>query len=149
MSFLSAMLATLALSAPPAAPADAAQSSQPESVAYICSYMRHGRSNADPRSRTDLRLVRRGDQTTSQWTLAWPDRPEVVATGFAASVGIHGSEGLRWQENGAGKRAYVAYSENRLADGATVLWFSLNRPSLWETPGYICQSEPSQTGVER
>ena len=122
---------------------------QSQSVAYICGYMRNGRSNPDPRSHTDLRLTRRVVQSGSEWTLSRPGQPDVVATGFPARFGIHGSEGMRWQENGAEKRAYITYAEDGLADGSRVLWFSLNRPSLWETPGYICQSELPQAGVAR
>jgi hypothetical protein len=122
---------------------------QSQTVAYVCGYMRNGRSNPDPTSRPDLRLTRRAAQSGSLWTLSRPGQPEIVATGFPAVFGVHGSEGMRWQENGAEKRAYITYAEDRLSDGSRVLWFSFNRPSLWETPGYICQSEPPQAGVAR
>jgi hypothetical protein len=141
------MVEALALALQPPAPSH--PDAEPQTVAYICGYMRNGRSNPDPRARTDLRLTRRTVQSGSEWTISRLGQPDIAAAGFPARFGIHGSEGMRWQENGAEKRAFITYAEDALADGSRVLWFSLNRPSLWETPGYICQSETPQAGVER
>ena len=144
------MVGALALLVTAIVPADAPQGAPEQSISYACSFVRSQRDNPDPRVRADLRMMRHGRAETSQWTLTWPDRPEVTATGFAAEFGsVGGSQGLRWEEGGAEKRAYISFSDLTLPDGSSAFWMSMNRPSLWGGRGYICQSEPPATGVDR
>jgi hypothetical protein len=144
------MVMAFALLVTATARADTIQESPEQSITYACSFVRNPRDNPDPRAHADLRMIRHGLSQTSQWTLTWPDRPEVNATGFAAEFGsVGGSQGLRWDENGAEKRAYISFSDLRLPDGSSALWMSMNRPSLWQGHGYVCQSELSQRGVSR
>jgi hypothetical protein len=117
---------------------------QESGAAFACSYVRNPRNVPDPRRHADLRMVRHGVGEAAQWTLAWPDRPVITATSFPVEFGsVGGSQGLRWQENGASKTAYISFSDVVMEGGSTAFWMSMDRPSLWQPPGYACQSMPS------
>jgi hypothetical protein len=126
------------------------QDSAPQETSYMCWRVRGDGDEVDESRPADLRMVRHGQSETAQWTLAWPGRPDITATGFPAEFGsVGGSQGLRWQENGADKTAYISFSDLQLANGATALWMSMDRPSLWQGRGIICRSQPSRTEISQ
>jgi hypothetical protein len=142
------MVAVLALIVAGAALAGVAEETPQQDIAFACSITRGDDDEVDPRRHADFRMIRHGSSPTGLWTLVWPGRPGIDATGFEAEFGSVGeSLGLRWQENGVGKTAYISFSDVRLADGSSSFWMSMDRPSLWQGAGIVCQSEPSQTGA--
>lgn len=127
-----------------------AQESAPQDIAYACSITRGDNDEVDPRRHADFRMVRHGPSPTAQWTIVRAGQLEINAAGFEAEFGsVGGSQGLRWRESGTEKTAYISFSDIRLADGSSSFWMSMDRPSLWQGAGIVCQSEPSQSGDDR
>jgi hypothetical protein len=117
-------------------------------VAYACAITGGDDDEVDPRRHADFNMVQHGSSPTAHWTIARPGRPEIDAAGFEAEFGsVGGSVGLRWHENGAEKTAYISFSDVRLADGSSSFWMSMDRPSLWQGAGIICQSGPAGSGA--
>jgi hypothetical protein len=140
----------LALLAAGAALTGGGQDAPRQDVAYSCATTRGDNDEVDPRRHADFRMVRHGSSPTSPWTIARPGRPEITATPFEAQFGSVGeSLGLRWQEDDAGKTAYISFSDFQLADGSSSFWMSMDRPSLWQGAGIVCQSEPAPAGAGR
>jgi hypothetical protein len=120
----------------------AAVPADPGNRVFIC---QHFQADADNGSvREDLRIVQVGslNDTTGQWTIQWPGQPPIAAAPFSASFGsVGGSIGLRWQDaNGRQKQAYISFSDIH-GSGKIFFWLSLDRPSLWQAPGYGCESQ--------
>ena len=107
---------------------------------FGCEYFKTDREAADKWvHQVDLRIVERADGT---WTIELDKYATAVATPFPAQFGSVGrSLGLRWRSaRGHEKTAYISFSDAKLPDGMQIFWFNYDRPSLWKTPGYFCQS---------
>jgi hypothetical protein len=119
--------------------------SAPESV-FACQYFRNDAEASDGSVHTvDLRVAKRTDGT---WTLQRQNDAVVIATEFPADFGsIGGSVGLRW-EDGKGKRktAYISYSDIVAPAGKKYFWLSFDHPSLWQAPGFGCESQGDAAG---
>jgi len=108
---------------------------------YACRYFRNEREAGDGWvSIVDMRIVERPDGT---WTVEMANEPSAIATAFRAQFGSVGrSLGLRWQDKkGNTKTAYISFSDVAIPSGIKYFWLSFDRPSLWKTPGYGCQSQ--------
>jgi NADH-quinone oxidoreductase subunit H len=107
---------------------------------FACAFVR--RSSEEPKSFVDLRAERISDGQGERWRLDWADGRSASADTFAVNFGsVGGSTGLRWvNQDGATKQAFVSYSDLALPDGQKAMFLSLDKPSLWQPPGYICQT---------
>ncbi|MGQ0590487.1 MAG: hypothetical protein ACT4N8_13320 [Sphingosinicella sp.] len=106
---------------------------------FACSFVRS--ANDEPGSVVDLRVERRSDAAGERWRLDWAEGRSAEARPFEAEFGsVGGSSGIEWTENGETKRAYISYSDISLPNGQIAMFLSLDRPSLWQPPGYVCQT---------
>jgi hypothetical protein len=114
---------------------------------FVCQLFRNDREAERPIVREDIKFVQSGSlhDSTGRWTVSWAGLPPVTAQPFEASFGsIGGSVGLRWTAaDGKQKKAFISFSDVHSGDGKIYFWLSLDRPSLWQTPGYGCESRPT------
>jgi hypothetical protein len=118
----------------------AAQSQTTDTV-FACQYFRTEREASDGDVHVvDLRAVRHADAT---WTLEWADKPPVSAISFPSEFGsVGGSVGLRWRDvKGKEMKAYISFSDIGNDNGKQYFWLNLKRPSLWQPPGFGCESQ--------
>ena len=118
-----------------------AQSAANSETVFACELFHDERQAADGWvHQVDLRLAERAN---GSWTVEGADQALAIATAFPAQFGSVGrSLGLRWQDsNGNKKTAYISFSDVALPNGMKYFWLSFDRPSLWKTPGYGCQSQ--------
>ena len=116
---------------------------------FSCQLFHNDRDAGRGVVREDLQIVQSGSphDSTGHWTMMWPGRPPVTAQPFDADFGsVGGSIGLRWTAaDGKQKKAFISFSDIASKDGEIHFWLGLDRPSLWQPPGYVCgpKSEPS------
>jgi len=126
-----AMMGGLALAAP--------EQRMERSDVFACSFV--ARVDDEPGSVVDLRAERRSSATGEHWQLDWAEGRSAYARAFEAEFGsVGGSTGIEWTESGETKRAYISYSDIVLPAGQKAMFLSLDRPSLWQPPGYVCQT---------
>jgi hypothetical protein len=133
-----ALLAVASVGLRTAADAPKAPSSD---VVFACQFFRNDSEAQDGVvGFVDIRVLKRADGT---WTLERNDEPLVTATPFLAYFGSVGrSLGLRWQDKrGKVRTAFLSYLDVVLPAGKEYFWPSFDRPSLWRTPGYGCESQ--------
>ncbi len=112
-----------------------------KSDVFACAYV--ATANDDPdRHIVDLRAERWVSASGEHWQLDWTKGASVQADAFSAEFGsIGGSTGISWtDQNGAKKRAFVSYSDIVLPDGQKAMFLSIDKPSLWQPPGYFCST---------
>ena len=117
------------------------QPSRAADTVFACQYFHTDREASDGSVHVvDLRAVRHADKT---WTLEWANKSAVVAKSFPANFGsIGGSVGLEWQDaKGNPQKAFLAFGDVIDGSGKEYFWLNLKRPSLWQTPGYGCESQ--------
>ncbi|HEY1607458.1 MAG TPA: hypothetical protein VGF77_17870 [Allosphingosinicella sp.] len=132
-----------------ASPSTAQEDSAPTRI-FSCHFVRSEREAAHPTLQEDLRIVQSGSpyDATGRWTLSWPGQAPLTAEPFEASFGsVGGSVGLQWTAtNGKAKKAFISFSDIHSDNDRIYFWLSLDRPSLWQSPGYVCgarSAEPS------
>ena len=108
---------------------------------FACSYMKDEKSDPDSHI-VDLRAERRATSDGDIWQLDFADGSSVQGRAFDASFGsIGGGTGIEWRDkDNKTRRAFVSYSDIRLPNGQKAMFLSLNKPSLWQSPGYVCQT---------
>jgi NADH-quinone oxidoreductase subunit H len=115
--------------------------SVPSSDVFACAYVKNLKSDPDSHL-TDLRAERRQTSGGEVWRLDFAGGASVEGKAFEASFGsVGGGTGIEWRDQ-AGKthRAFISYSDIVMANGQKAMFLSLNRPSLWQPPGYVCQT---------
>ena len=120
----------------------------PANESYVCQFLKKEADKvAEPLPREDLRLVRESGEkaSLSSWTIIWPGKAPIRATSFDASFGsIGGSQAFKWNdENGKERKAFISFSDIVSPTRKPAFWLGLEKPSLWETPGYFCAPEPN------
>ncbi|WP_447762741.1 hypothetical protein [Sphingopyxis panaciterrae] len=101
----------------------------------------------DDKRPPDMVLTRQGKMSdaSASWLVQWAGKEPVSAMAFEANYGsVGGSTGLRWSEDGRERVAFVSYSDIKMANGSEAFWLSFDKPSLWQPPGYVCDSGSSQ-----
>jgi hypothetical protein len=108
---------------------------------FACSFVEDKKSDPDSHI-VDLRAERRTTSGGELWLLDFADGSSVQGTAFDASFGsMGGGTGIEWRdENGKAHRAFVSYSDIVQQNGQKVMFLSLDKPSLWQSPGYVCQT---------
>jgi hypothetical protein len=108
---------------------------------FACSYVKDEKSDPDSHV-VDLRAERRSTSDGDLWLLDFADGSAFQGRAFEASFGsIGGGTGIEWRDrNGKARRAYVSYSDIVQGDGQKVIFLNLDKPSLWQPPGYLCQT---------
>jgi len=119
-----------------------------ESRVFLCQHFRTMHDAERGTVRADLTIVQSGSlhDATGQWTAQWPGQSPIAATPFPASFGsVGGSVGLRLQDaNGRPREAYISFSDIHAETGKVYFWLNLDRPSLWQPPGYGCESQATE-----
>jgi len=108
---------------------------------FACSYMEN--ENSDPDSHyVDLRAERRTTATEDLWRLDFANGFSVEGKAFGAEFGsIGGGTGIEWRDGkGEAHKAFVSYSDVVLENGQKAMFLSMDKPSLWQPPGYYCQT---------
>ena len=118
------------------APAEAASA-----AIFACSYVKNEKSDPDNHV-VDLRAERRRGSDGETWVLDFPDGLSVSGKAFDSAFGsIGGGTGIEWRDtNGKARKAFVSYSDIVSGDGQETMFMSLDKPSLWQPPGYVCQT---------
>jgi NADH-quinone oxidoreductase subunit H len=118
----------------------AAASSASDDV-FACSYVKDEKSDPDMHV-VDLRAKRRTTSNGELWLLDFADGSAVEAKAFEASFGsIGGGNGIEWRDNeGNAHRAFISYSDVVSPNGQKMMFLSLDEPSLWQPPGYVCET---------
>ncbi len=112
---------------------------------YSCQYFTSPGQLKKAASRVDLTLVEHGDGKS--WTLTWPDNRTVAAAQAEVSFGCMGrSNGLVWTEGAKRRVAFTCFSDVHSDGQGAYFWLSMKHPSLFQMPGYGCQSvtEPAK-----
>jgi len=108
---------------------------------FACSYMKD--ENSEPDSHfVDLRAERRTASSGDEWLLDFADGSSAQGRSFDADFGsVGGGTGIEWRDNkGQARRAFVSFSDIVTENGQKVMFLSLDKPSLWQPPGYLCQT---------
>jgi NADH-quinone oxidoreductase subunit H len=119
----------------------AAESPDASKDVFACSYVRDEKSDPDSHI-VDLRAERRTTSDGDVWLLDFADGSSVQGKAFDAAFGsIGGGTGIEWRDkNSKSHRAFVSYSDIAQSSGQRVMFLSLDKPSLWQPPGYVCQT---------
>jgi hypothetical protein len=108
---------------------------------FACSYVKDEKSEPDSHI-VDLRAERRTTAEGEVWLLNFADGTSIQGKAVEASFGsIGGGTGIEWRDkNEKVRRAFVSYSDIVLPGGQKAMFLSLGKPSLWQPPGYACQT---------
>jgi hypothetical protein len=108
---------------------------------FACSFVKDEKSDPDSHI-VDLRAERRTTSDGELWILDFADGSSVQGKAFDASFGsIGGGTGIEWlDKNSKTRRAFLSYSDVVQGNGQKVMFLSLDKPSLWQPPGYVCQT---------
>ena len=108
---------------------------------FACAYVQDEKSDPDSHY-VDLRAERRSTPTGDIWLLDFADGSSVRGKAFAAAFGsVGGGVGIEWlQKDSKTRRAFVSYSDVVQPEGQKLMFLSLDKPSLWQPPGYFCQT---------
>jgi NADH-quinone oxidoreductase subunit H len=124
-----------------AAMVSVAQSADASRDVFACSFVKD--ENSDPDSHVvDLRAERHTTAEGEVWLLSFANGSSVQGKAFDASFGsIGGGTGIEWRDkSGKTRRAFVSYSDIIMEGGQKAMFLSLDKPSLWQAPGYVCQT---------
>jgi hypothetical protein len=125
-----------------------AEEDTPPTRTFSCQLFHTDREAGRPIVREDVKIVQSGSlgDSTGRWTMSWLGQPPVTAQPFETSFGsIGGSVGIRWTAaDGKRKKAFISFSDVHSEDGKIYFWLSLDRPSLWQPPGYGCESRSTE-----
>ena len=129
-----------------------AQNMQPPETTetvFVCKFYKN--ANGPDESAAALRLSREKSNFDGpdKWTVQRSGGDAVKAEPFSASFGsVGGSQGLSWKGvDGQQQKAFISYSDIVDADQPEVFWLGMNRPSLWQPPGYLCEALTPEDGV--
>jgi NADH-quinone oxidoreductase subunit H len=108
---------------------------------FSCSFVKNERSDPDSHI-VDLRAERQATPNGDFWLLDFGNGPPVRGKAFDVSFGsIGGGAGIEWRDqNNKVHRAFVSYSDIVMENGQKAMFLSLDKPSLWQPPGYACQT---------
>jgi hypothetical protein len=116
---------------------------------WVCEAIPNEASEPHTPPHEDLTLQRKSANAgqLDKWTVAWPGKLAIATESFEAAFGsVGGSAAFRWaDEKGQKRQAFISFSDMVLADGTKAAWLGLDKPSLWQPPGYMCATT-SQTG---
>jgi NADH-quinone oxidoreductase subunit H len=117
------------------------QSAEESRDVFACSYIKNEKSDPDSHF-VDLRAERRTTSDGDVWLLQFADGSSVKGRAFDASFGsVGGGTGIEWRDkSGKLRRAFVSYSDVVSENGQKAMFLSLDKPSLWQPPGYVCQT---------
>jgi len=118
-----------------------AQGASSSSDVFACSFVKDERSDPDSHI-VDLRAERRTGSNGDVWLLDFGKGPSVEGKAFDADFGsVGGGTGIEWRDKaGKAHRAFVSYNDMVTENGQKVMFLSLDEPSLWQPPGYVCQT---------
>jgi len=107
---------------------------------FACAFV--ASESDEPGSIVDLRAERTTNGQTETWRLDWADGRSADGVAFDAKFGsVGGSTGVQWSDaRGRTKKAFISYSDMVLPEGQRAMFLSLDKPSLWQPPGYVCQT---------
>ena len=117
------------------------QSNDSSEDVFACSYVKDEKS--DPVGHVvDLRAERRSISDGEIWLLDFANGSSVQGKAIDASFGsIGGGTGIEWRDKSNQlHQAFVSYSDVVERNGQKVMFLSPDKPSLWQPPGYVCQT---------
>jgi hypothetical protein len=132
---------------PASSPSGASKTVVPAET-FSCHFYRNVGETKGESEREDLKITQSGPLhgPAGAWTVQLPGQAVIKAEAFEAKFGsIGGSMGLRWTAaDGRPATAYISFSDVTSANGKIYFWLSLDRPSLWQPPGYGCESRRTE-----